>query len=641
MRPSAYDPLTTIPITASGKTDRKRLRELGAQISRDDLFAYSPNSSEDYTKMTDKASPKTSEEGVMKDLWSRLFEMDRDPLVNDNFFRLGGDSMMAMRLVSLARREKVRLTVDKVFRHPRLGDLARQIKIQDDKATGSRFDHEVCDVELFSLLQGLDVEELRFQAACQCRVALDQIDDIYLVTALQERFMTRAFLGSITETSIEKCRQKRGPRDEQAQLSFQVPANVDVQAFETAWRTVYRRHDALRARIIDTPIGLFQVVVNEDLAWNQWNGLHQDRIQRDRRNAMVFGDRLFRVALIVELSTNDEQSRQFFVLGSSHAIYDGFSFEMLWQQVEAEYHLHSGRNGIAPSQNPSYSSPKMFPPLQMKHLIQQRLRMDRNLAISFWRMELLDADNKPIAPYDRLDRRIPNKTRRSATVEMDQTHLAGSDITLSTMITVAAALTLSHALDCPDIIFEALLSGRNGPLPGVEELMGPAITCMPARIRLSNPKDRMVHDVLRDTQSLLHKDLVVHEHVGWWDLVHTEEFKQVLRSVPQLNVNRNPYLEFGKTLGLVGMESSSHNEVFYAMSSFMREGKLILVISSDDRIVQSRQVRQHLTFWSEVLAGLTQIGHGGETIIVSEFVASCGYSFRSLTRPEVANDCQQ
>lgn len=606
MMPSAYLPLVALPVSISGKTDRKRLRDLAACLPQDRLSEYLPQREYDVKGSNQPAaSPYTKEESILHRLWTGLFSLARQLHVNDHFFRLGGDSMAAMRLVSLARQQGLTLTVETIFRHPILRDLAcvaRPPNVsmgapKSVKANG-------VDTLAFSLLAGKDVEFLRSQAVQQCNIKHSQIQDIYPVLAIQERFMTGAFLGSIPNRTLSVCKQKTGPRDEQAQFVFALPHSIDLPTFESAWSAVIRRHPILRTRMIETQDGIFQVVIDEIPVWTRSNAPLRQFVEQDRANAMIFGDSLVRLSLVHpkrSSSIGGGEQQSFFVVSACHAMYDGFSFGKMWEEVEEEY----SRNMDRKSGRPDLLLPP--PGLQMNQLVKQRLQADAETAKAFWRSELGDAVTVPIVPYNRLQRRVLTKTRRRATVDIQTSRLSASEVTLSTMIFVSAALTLSHDYDSPDVIFEALLSGRSGEVPGIEDVMGPAMTCLPVRIRLgqtSQQEQVTLQSVLLETQTLLHERLVKHEHVGWWDLVQMDEFRSILNNVPQININPNPYLELGKSLGLKLEDSFSTNEVFYAMSSFIQDEKLVLMVSSDDKYVDGRDVERHLRKWSILLTKL-------------------------------------
>lgn len=127
------------------------------------------------------------------------------------------------------------------------------------------------------------------------------------------------------------------------------------------------------------------------------------------------------------------------------------------------------------------------------------------------------------------------------------------------------------------------------------------------RIRLGQPSQQeqvTLQNVLKETHTLLHERLVKHGHVGWWDLVQMGEFRDILKNMPQININPNPYLELGTGLGLKLEDSFMTNEMFYAMSSFVQDDKLVLMVSSDDQYVDGKDVERHMEKWSVLLGGL-------------------------------------
>ncbi|KAM0819282.1 hypothetical protein AB5N19_05097 [Seiridium cardinale] len=62
-------------------------------------------------------------EKLLAALWKKLLKIE-DISLEDNFFRLGGDSVLSMQLVSIARARGVTLTVQDIFRNASLRGLA-------------------------------------------------------------------------------------------------------------------------------------------------------------------------------------------------------------------------------------------------------------------------------------------------------------------------------------------------------------------------------------------------------------------------------------------------------------------------------------------------------------------------------------
>ncbi|KAG9375543.1 hypothetical protein A1F94_013893 [Pyrenophora tritici-repentis] len=104
MVPGVYFSVAQLPMTTSCKTDRKRLREIGATFSAQQLAELRTRS------QGPKRQPSTDKEKAMQQLWAQVLNIDADSIgLDDSFFRLGGDSIAAMKLVAEARKQNVHL----------------------------------------------------------------------------------------------------------------------------------------------------------------------------------------------------------------------------------------------------------------------------------------------------------------------------------------------------------------------------------------------------------------------------------------------------------------------------------------------------------------------------------------------------
>ncbi|EGD94907.1 nonribosomal peptide synthetase [Trichophyton tonsurans CBS 112818] len=122
MLPSTYIPVKRIPITATGKADRRELRRMAASLSTREIEALGEASVDEW------APPQTEKECAMQGLWAEVLKIeDRDRIsASDSFFRLGGDSIAAMKIVALGRQRGLEFTVRDVFQHPVLRELCLQ-----------------------------------------------------------------------------------------------------------------------------------------------------------------------------------------------------------------------------------------------------------------------------------------------------------------------------------------------------------------------------------------------------------------------------------------------------------------------------------------------------------------------------------
>ncbi|KAJ5023966.1 hypothetical protein J3E73DRAFT_393282 [Bipolaris maydis] len=72
-----------------------------------------------------RQAPRTKGEKQLQNLWAEVLDLPSHSIGRDDgFFQLGGDSMVAMRLVGAAGRDGAGLTMAHVFNNPKLSDLA-------------------------------------------------------------------------------------------------------------------------------------------------------------------------------------------------------------------------------------------------------------------------------------------------------------------------------------------------------------------------------------------------------------------------------------------------------------------------------------------------------------------------------------
>jgi amino acid adenylation domain-containing protein/FkbM family methyltransferase/non-ribosomal peptide synthase protein (TIGR01720 family) len=106
MVPSAIMQLEEFPLTANGKVDRKALP---APEFTSDTYEYVP--------------PRNAIEKTLAGIFAEVLKVDQVG-INDNFFALGGDSILAIRIISKARQVGLQLSVQRLFQHQTVAALA-------------------------------------------------------------------------------------------------------------------------------------------------------------------------------------------------------------------------------------------------------------------------------------------------------------------------------------------------------------------------------------------------------------------------------------------------------------------------------------------------------------------------------------
>ncbi|MFD8544267.1 amino acid adenylation domain-containing protein [Streptomyces sp. NPDC059649] len=117
MVPSHWVLLDALPLTANGKLDVAALPEPADAAGAPDGAA---------------AEPDGPFEKLIAEVWSEVLGRQRVG-ADDDFFALGGHSLMALRVVGrLKRNLGVVISVKEVYRHPRLRDLAQHVQRHHD-----------------------------------------------------------------------------------------------------------------------------------------------------------------------------------------------------------------------------------------------------------------------------------------------------------------------------------------------------------------------------------------------------------------------------------------------------------------------------------------------------------------------------
>ena len=108
MVPAVYVKLEEIPLSPSGKVDRKAL-PAPERVRPESLDSY--------------VGARTAEEEKLVRVWQEVLGVE--PVgVHDNFFELGGDSILSIQVVSRAQRDGLQLTPRQLFEHQTIAELA-------------------------------------------------------------------------------------------------------------------------------------------------------------------------------------------------------------------------------------------------------------------------------------------------------------------------------------------------------------------------------------------------------------------------------------------------------------------------------------------------------------------------------------
>jgi len=118
MVPAAYVHLDVLPLTANGKLDRRAL--LAPETDAYAVGRYEPPQGEMETKLAG--------------IWMEVLKLDRVGR-RDDFFSLGGNSLLTVKMVNLLEQAGIKTSVSDVFQYPTIESLAARIAPCDAPAS--------------------------------------------------------------------------------------------------------------------------------------------------------------------------------------------------------------------------------------------------------------------------------------------------------------------------------------------------------------------------------------------------------------------------------------------------------------------------------------------------------------------------
>jgi amino acid adenylation domain-containing protein len=499
MVPSAFIPLRRLPLTPSRKVDRKLLQSIGSKLSQVEMLMFTSRSLEERTL------PQTALEKQLATLWGTLLNRDGETIGrDDDFFQSGADSITAIKLAAAARRFDIILTVETMFNHPKLSDMALMARIVE-KHEQDTF------IRPFALIK--DSNTCIEQAASLCDVNPQTILDIHPCTPLQEGLIALSFTN---------------PGAYVAQMIFKLSSSLHLARFRKAWNEVVDHYPIIVSRIMQIEThGMLQVIIQEPITWANGSSL-DSYLAQDKLQSMKSTDPLSRFAIIEDLAS----SERYFIWTAHHAIYDGWSVSRILQYVEK-----------------AYMEEALSPSIQFNTFVKHVQNTDKVSAEEFWRENLFNA-SPPSFPM------LPGPKYRPIVTaifkhEISQSALqVSSDIPLASQILAAWCIMTAKHSRIHDIVFGLTLSGRTSSLSGIEEIIGPTLATIPFRLKIG--EDSSSSQLSQDVAQQL-KRLIPYQHVG-------------IHNIRRYSADCQAACDFQTLLNIQGAADSGAQESFLGMT---------------------------------------------------------------------------
>ncbi|TDC06450.1 amino acid adenylation domain-containing protein, partial [Nonomuraea longispora] len=436
--PATVTVLDHLPVLPNGKRDRRALPDPEPGVRG--------------------GPPRTAEEALICARAGALLGVDGLG-VHDDFFTVGGDSIFAIRLVSLLARDGVELTTRDVFRLRTPAALAASLREAEPPPAPAA--------------QG----------------------EAWPLSPLQQGVYYQATYAESSSTYI-------------AQNVFDLDRRVDVPAMTEAFAALLRRHPTLRAGFAAD--GGSQLIAADVPAEVQVADLTE---AQERLDAVTRADReepfdLSCPPLVRLTVVRLPGGRDRLLLTSHFLLWDGWSRELVLRELFALYGS-GGTRGALPAAESTFAD----------YLAWIGTR-DRDASAAAWRAALSGVEEPTVlAPQAAGREPVPSERVLAALPAEVTTRLAEQaargGVTLNALLTAALGILLGYESGRTDVVFGTTVAGRPAELPGIENVIGLFLNTVPARVAAT--PGTTVLDLARRAQDD-RVDLAPHEYLGLGDI---------------------------------------------------------------------------------------------------------------------------
>ncbi|MFK2889501.1 condensation domain-containing protein, partial [Dyella flagellata] len=480
MLPAALVILETLPLTVNGKLDRKALpAPAGADFAN-----------------RSKEPPQGEIEIALAALWQELLGAEYIGRC-DHFFELGGDSLLAIRLMERLRRMGLATEIRTLFTAPTLAALAATLGSYREVPAPANSITPDCVALTPDMLPLIDLTQAEIDAiVARVPGGLANVQDIYALSPLQEGILFHHLLD--------------GEGD--PYLLLDVMAFTDralLEHYLKAVQHVVNRHDILRTAFHwDGLADAAQVVLREaplpvqELTLNPQDGDIVEQLQRrfdPRRHRLDLGS----APLLRYVVAHDPMHERWLLLQHMHhLIGDHSTVETLQAEVKE---VLAGR------------ADALEPPQPFRNVIAQvRLGLPATEHERFFRDQLADID-EPTLPFGLSD------VQRDGAAVLEAHRMLPQDmhdrlraqarllnVSLASLCHLAFGQVVSKTSGREQAVFGTVLFGRMHAGEGADRAMGLFINTLPLRLDMG---DIDLATAARQTHVRL-ADLLRHEHAS-------------------------------------------------------------------------------------------------------------------------------
>jgi iturin family lipopeptide synthetase C len=484
MIPSVLVPITEVPVNTNGKVDRKKLLAMESPAAG----AYVP--------------PATPAEKALAAQWERVLRNKKVGL-KDNFFRIGGDSILGVRLIGAVNNEwSARLSMADLFEHPTLEALAQYLERTEFSNVGAGYQ---------PVLDGL----ASFSADYLSRHANDAIEAVYPMSDIEKGM---CFVDRANPQDLLYFEQN---------VSNILYENFSVPIVQKALDLLVEKHEALRTGFdLDEYVHIVYKKLDSRVQYRDLSGMPPTEREAALQAELVASRQahfdlsavpLWRVRLF-------KMSSSYHVLAfeTHHAVFDGWSYSAFITELNNVYGMLL--------RNPSLRLSKLACSYK-DFIVEELYHKDNQETIDYWKTTLkgykkLEFNTRSTAKVFRSEKR----NHPFGLVEQLRKVAGQRDTTVKNLLLAAHLYTLKVLTGESDILIG--LATFNRPLKqDGEKLLGCFLNTIPFRVCIPDKLTWREYGALVDQKVL---EVKKHEHLS---------LIQIKEAVGQRTYHENPFYD--------------------------------------------------------------------------------------------------
>jgi amino acid adenylation domain-containing protein len=479
MVPSAFVPLPSLPLTPSGKLDRRALPapHLDAYASRE----HEP--------------PQGEVEEILAGIWQELLRLERVGR-QANFFELGGHSLLVVQMMERLRRIGLTTTIRRVFEHPTLAGLADVLQnetVEQFQAPPNLIPSQ-CTAITPQMLPLVELEPEHIERIIRCVPGgAANIQDIYPLAPLQQGIL------------FHHIASQHGADAYARPVVLAVPTKQRLDELTAALQALIDRHDVLRTAILweslPRPVQVVYKRASLSLVEDpevQPGDLHR-RVQEWIDPARQTFDLRYAPLLRLRVAREADSERWCVVYQLHHIVDDGVSSKV----------MNSEMLGLLRGETAQPTSSALY-----RDYVAQALAYSKNYDVKSYFAAKLGDVREPTAPFGLMDARREGAGFRQAKENAGgalgraaRTQARRLGVSAATLFHAAWGLVVAHTSGRDDVVFGSVLMGRLHGSGLTLRSLGLFINTLPIRLKMESmtAKELVLHTQRELVELLTHE----------------------------------------------------------------------------------------------------------------------------------------